>query len=133
MIGILNYGLGNLPAFKNAYRTLGKPCEIINDSLEIECCSHLILPGVGSFDYAMKCFKKSKLFEAVNKAVIDKKKPILGVCVGMQIMFDSSDHRRSLYARLHNFRWSFLAQPVPCFVGLILCGLAIDNIILCSD
>ena len=91
MIGILNYGLGNITAFQNAYKILGIPCEIISDSLKISCCSHLILPGVGSFDYAMKRFKNSKLFDPVNKAVIEERKPILGVCVGMQMMFDSSD------------------------------------------
>jgi len=91
MIGIVDYGLGNLSAFKNAYNFLGIPCEIISNLSEVKNCSHLILPGVGSFDYAMKCFINCKLFDAVNKAVIDERKPILGVCVGMQMMFDSSE------------------------------------------
>ena len=95
MIGIINYGLGNLFAFKNAYKLLGYDSEIINNSSEVDSCSHLILPGVGSFDYAMNKFKNSKLYESVYTSVIDKKRPILGVCVGMQIMFEESEEGTS--------------------------------------
>ena len=91
MIGILNYGLGNLFAFKNAYKLLGIECEIINNSSQVDFCSHLILPGVGSFDYAINNFKNSKLYDSVQVAVIEYKRPILGVCVGMQMLFDKSE------------------------------------------
>ena len=59
MIGIINYGLGNLFAFKNAYKLLGIESEIINNSSQVDICSHLILPGVGTFDYAINNFKNS--------------------------------------------------------------------------
>ena len=91
MIGIINYGLGNLLAFKNSFEILGKPSKILNHPLEVEKCSHLILPGVGSFDFAIERLQNSKIFRSVEKAVFEEKKPILGVCSGMQIMFEKSE------------------------------------------
>ena len=91
MIGIINYGLGNLLAFKNSFKILGKPSKILNHPLEVEKCSHLILPGVGSFDFAIECLQNSKIFKSVEKAVLEEKKPVLGVCSGMQIMFEKSE------------------------------------------
>ena len=90
MIGILNYGLGNIKAFANIYERLGIPWLIISEPAEIDLASHLILPGVGAFDAAMDLFDSSGLRFQVDARVSDGV-PILGVCVGMQMMAKSSE------------------------------------------
>ena len=95
MIGIIDYGLGNIKAFENIYKSLGDQITRINKKEKFKHCSHLILPGVGSFDQAIKLLKKSNLLEELNNQVIQKKKPILAVCVGMQIMANSSSEGTS--------------------------------------
>ena len=91
MIGIINYGLGNLLAFKNSFELLGKSSKILNYPHEFENCTHFVLPGVGSFDYAIECLKNSNIYKSVERSVFVEKKPILGVCSGMQIMFQRSE------------------------------------------
>ena len=95
MIGIIDYGLGNIKAFENIYQTLGNQITRIREKEDFQYCTHLILPGVGSFDQAIKLLKKSNLLEELNNQVIYKKKPILAVCVGMQIMANSSSEGTS--------------------------------------
>ena len=90
-VGIVNYGLGNISAFNYAFQKLNSEVKIVSSAEEISNCSHLVLPGVGSFDYAMDLLNKSGLRESISDNVIKKKKPILGVCVGMQILFEKSD------------------------------------------
>ena len=91
MIGILDYGLGNIKAFSNIYKSLDIPYQIINERSQLDNISKLILPGVGAFDDAMNKFNKSGLKESVEKMVFDKSIPILGICVGMQMLGKSSD------------------------------------------
>jgi imidazole glycerol-phosphate synthase subunit HisH len=90
MIGIINYGLGNVSAFGNIYKKLGVDYKYIVQKKDLEGVKKLILPGVGAFDYAMKCFNDSGLREDIDHLVIEKKIPVLGVCVGLQIMGHSS-------------------------------------------
>ena len=85
-VGIISYGLGNVQAFLNAYNHLQISCSIIRSPNEMNKFKKLILPGVGTFDNAVKQLKDKGYWNELNKLVIDKKKPILGVCVGMQIM-----------------------------------------------
>lgn len=91
MISIIDYGLGNIQAFKNIYDRLNIPCTFASSPEDIKSATKLILPGVGSFDWAMSRLNESGLIESINDEVINNKKPILGVCVGMQIMASSSD------------------------------------------
>lgn len=91
MIGILDYGLGNVMAFRNIYKWLNIPACTIENAKDISSMTRLILPGVGSFDWAMSKLRSSGMFEALNEAVLDKRVPILGVCVGMQMMAQRSD------------------------------------------
>jgi glutamine amidotransferase len=91
MIGILNYGLGNVSAFVNIYKKLGVACKLVEKQVDLIDIDKLILPGVGAFDYAIKCFNDSGLREEVDRLVLIEKVPILGVCVGLQMMADSSD------------------------------------------
>ena len=91
MIGILNYGVGNIQAFQNVYEDLGIPCKTISKNSDFEHVSHIILPGVGSFDYAMTCLNESGLKERLELLVLDTGIPVLGVCIGMQMMGHSSE------------------------------------------
>ena len=91
MIGILSYGLGNVSAFVNIYKKLGIECKLVEELDDLINIDKLILPGVGAFDYAMKSFNDSGLRREVDRLVLVKKVPILGVCVGLQIMANSSE------------------------------------------
>lgn len=90
MIGLLNYGLGNIKAFGNIFEKLDLPWGIISDPSEVASASHLVLPGVGAFDEAMDLFNLSGLRTCVETRVAEGV-PILGICVGMQMMANSSD------------------------------------------
>ena len=90
-IVIIDYGMGNIKSITSALKYLGV-AEIVlsHDSLEIETADKIILPGVGSFSEAMQNIKKFKLDKILKKVVIEDKKPILGICLGMQLMATSS-------------------------------------------
>ena len=91
MISIVNYGLGNVLAFYNIYKRLDIPVRLVSKNDEIKNSKKLILPGVGAFDWAIERLNKSGLREQIDEMVLDKKIPVLGVCVGMQIMADRSE------------------------------------------
>ena len=91
MISIVDYGLGNLRAFENIYKQMGIPVRLAHNAEDIMASSKLILPGVGAFDWALIRLKDSGMLDTLNYAVLEKKVPVLGVCVGMQIMANSSD------------------------------------------
>ncbi len=91
MLAIINYGLGNLKAFENIFKEKNIDYTIANNSSDLDKATHLILPGVGSFDYAMKCLNKSGMRSKLDKLVVKYKVPILGVCVGMQMMANYSE------------------------------------------
>lgn len=91
MISILDYGVGNLAAFFTIYRRLNIPVEIASTVDQVREADHLILPGVGAFDVAMGKLNNSGMREALDWAVIEQKTPLLGVCVGMQMLADSSE------------------------------------------
>ena len=86
MIIIIDYGLGNLTSIKNALKLLNIDCEISRDLEKIRNADKLILPGVGAFKEGMENLKKFNLIKTLNEEVINKKKPILGICLGMQLM-----------------------------------------------
>jgi len=91
LIGIVSYGLGNVSAFLNIYNDLNVPAKQIFCPSDFDQVTHIVLPGVGSFDWAMQCLDSSGLRPALNYAVLKESKPILGICVGMQIMATRSD------------------------------------------
>ena len=86
MLTIIDYGLGNIIAFKNIYDQLNIPVKIAKNKNDLQDASRIILPGVGSFDWAMKRLNNSGMRATIEDFVLNKKIPILGVCVGMQIM-----------------------------------------------
>ena len=91
MIKIIDYGLGNIQAFLNAYKSLGIQAESVKVPDSLKDASHLILPGVGSFDQAMSMLNASGMREEISNLVLNKSIPILGVCVGMQILGNHSE------------------------------------------
>lgn len=91
MIGIVDYGLGNISAFANIYKQLNIPFKPVKIAEDFTAVSKLILPGVGAFDYAMQLLNKSGMRDKLDDMVLNQKVPVLGVCVGMQIMADSSE------------------------------------------
>jgi len=91
MIVIIDYGMGNLESIKNMLKRVGSDSVISHDILDIEKADKLILPGVGAFDNAMKNINDIGLLSVINKKVIKDKTPILGICLGMQLMTKSSE------------------------------------------
>lgn len=92
MIGILSYGLGNVRAFESLYRRANVDVRTVESAQDLDGVHGLILPGVGAFDHAMELFEASGLRDPVQEAVLGVDKiPILGVCVGMQILASSSE------------------------------------------
>ena len=86
MIGIIDYGVGNLMSVRNMLLKAGAEGKIVKTFSEIQNCKKLILPGVGHFDHAMKIIRKSGLINHLNWFINDVNRPILGICLGAQIM-----------------------------------------------
>jgi imidazole glycerol-phosphate synthase subunit HisH len=91
MIGIVDYGLGNVRAVANIYQRLNIPAMLVSNSQQVAAADQLILPGVGSFDWAMQCIDRSGMRAALDEQVMGQGKPVLGICVGMQIMARCSE------------------------------------------
>ncbi len=95
MIGILDYGLGNVIAFQNIYNRLGVKSVLVSNTEQLSRVNKIIIPGVGAFDWAIRRLKDSKLIDLLNERVISERVPVLGVCVGMQVMLESSEEGES--------------------------------------
>jgi len=91
MIAIVDYGLGNVKAFANIYLKLNIPFVIARDVSELGKAEKIILPGVGAFDYAIDLLDKSGMRKTLDDLVQEANIPVLGVCVGMQMMATSSE------------------------------------------
>jgi len=89
-IGIVDYNMGNLASVKNAFKKIGANAEVVNDADKLKNYDKLIFPGVGAFGDAMEHLKKSNLDEAM-KEFIKTGKNVLGVCLGMQLLFEKSE------------------------------------------
>lgn len=90
MIAIIDYGLGNLTSVKNALDVLKIESEITQNPIKIQQADKIILPGVGAFGFGMENLKKLGLIEVLQKEVMEKKKPFLGICLGMQLICKKS-------------------------------------------
>ena len=91
MVTIVDYGMGNLASVKNILRYLGYDSVISGDIKDITQADKLILPGVGHFGRAMEEINKRGMIEILNTQVMDKKVPVLGICLGMQLLLSSSE------------------------------------------
>lgn len=91
MISILNYGMGNIRSIQNALNYLGVEHQVIDSPKQVLESEKLILPGVGSYRLAMENLNKRKLIDALNEVALKKKIPVLGICLGMQLMAEESE------------------------------------------
>lgn len=90
-ITIIDYGVGNLGSIQNMLKKLGAQSEIATDVGAIERATKIILPGVGAFDAGMTQLNQSGLRPALDAAVLQKRVPVIGICLGMQLMTEGSE------------------------------------------
>jgi len=100
MITIIDYGVGNVFAFQNVFKRLSIPSKIAKCENDLMGSSKLILPGVGHFDYAMSQLNNSGMRDRLDELVLKEKIPVIGICVGMQMMAKKSDE-----GTLDGLRW----------------------------
>lgn len=91
MIGIIDYGSGNISAIKNIYEVLKIETVMVSKPEDLANVDKIILPGVGSFDQVMKSLNRSGIREELDNRVLKDRVPVLGICVGMQIMSKGSE------------------------------------------
>lgn len=96
MIGIIDCGMGNIYSVYNSFEFIGQEVHVCTDPREVANWERIVLPGVGAFDDCMRCLRERGFIEVLNKAVFIDKKPILGICLGMQVMarkgFEGGEH-----------------------------------------
>lgn len=91
MIIIVNYGVGNLASIKNMFRKIGVEAGISGDHERLAEATKLILPGVGAFDTCAEKLQESGLLPIIKKKALEDKIPVLGICVGMQLLMEKSE------------------------------------------
>jgi imidazole glycerol-phosphate synthase subunit HisH len=90
-VSIIDLGIQNILSVENAFRTIGAEVLIVTTPSEIESAQFLVLPGVGAFSTAAKKLRDAGLDIAIRKHALENKKPLLGLCLGMQLLADQSD------------------------------------------
>ena len=89
-IGIINCGMGNLTSVKNAFLSIGADCSFIQSAQEVEDYDKIVLPGVGAFASMMQKLEDGNFKKSILKHISDDK-PFMGICLGMQVLFDRSN------------------------------------------
>lgn len=90
-VSIIDYGVGNIRAFVQVYKRLNIDVSVAQTAADVSAATRLVLPGVGAFDWAMGRLNASGLRSSIDAAVMDRNVPVIGICVGMQMMAASSD------------------------------------------
>ena len=121
MIQIVDYGLGNVRALLNVYKRLNIEASLASTPDELRQASKLILPGVGAFDHDVDLLDESGLRDALDDVVLNRHVPVLGICVGMQILAKSSDEGTRL-----GLGW--IDGRVKAFKGLNQAGLMLPHL-----
>lgn len=91
MIVVVDYGVGNIASVLNMLKRVGAKAKASNSSEDIEQADKLILPGVGAFDAGMQTLRNSGLIGVLNEQVLNKHKPVMGVCLGSQMLGNGSE------------------------------------------
>ncbi|SFD73539.1 imidazole glycerol phosphate synthase subunit HisH [Flavobacterium phragmitis] len=91
MITLIDYGVGNINAFLNVYKRVNVPIKVAKTVNDLKDTKKIILPGVGHFDHAIAELIKSGMREKLDELVLQQKVPVIGICVGMQMMANSSE------------------------------------------
>ncbi|NLO85158.1 MAG: imidazole glycerol phosphate synthase subunit HisH [Clostridiales bacterium] len=90
MIAVVDYGVGNLYSLTCSLRHIGADCIVTNDEQMLRDADRIILPGVGAFDDAANKLRSLKMDQLLSELVIKKGKPLMGICLGMQLLFEQS-------------------------------------------
>ncbi|WP_186492315.1 imidazole glycerol phosphate synthase subunit HisH [Synechococcus sp. BIOS-U3-1] len=93
-IGLIDYGMGNLHSVQTSFKRLGQPLVQVRKPEDLEPCDALILPGVGAFDPAMEKLQSSGLVQHL-RSWHDNRRPLLGICLGLQLLFERSDEGKA--------------------------------------
>jgi len=134
MIAIIDYGMGNLRSVQKAFERIGAEVVVTADRRAIESASALVLPGVGAFGDAMANLREAGLMESIRRA-IEEGKPLLGICLGMQLLFEVSEEmglhqglgvfqgrvrRFEVNLKVPHMGWNqiHITQPDPLLVGV---------------
>ena len=91
MITIVDYGMGNLGSICNMFKRIGTAVEVTSNVARIAAARKLLLPGVGAFDAAMSRIKERGLREVLDRKALDERIPVLGICLGMQLLCNQSE------------------------------------------
>lgn len=94
MISIVDYGVGNIGALVNMFDHLGIEAEAVGGVPAILAAQRLVLPGIGAFDKAMQTLQDRRLIEPLQEAVLGRRTPVLGVCLGLQLLARGSEEGR---------------------------------------
>ncbi len=117
MIGLIDYNMGNLQSVKNAFESLNVKVELVRNAKDIGKCEKVILPGVGAYKDAMACLKERNMIGAIQD-FSKTDKPLLGICLGMQLLFESSEEFGSteglglIDGRIERFNLALFDQPL---------------------
>lgn len=95
MITIVDYGMGNLGSIKNMFKRIGVSAVVSGDLVTISAASKLLLPGVGAFDKAMERINSDGLRQVLDRKALEERVPVLGICLGMQLLTKSSEEGTS--------------------------------------
>lgn len=111
MIAIVDYAMGNVGSIQRMLKKVGAESVLTSDPDELRAADRLILPGVGAFDAGMNRLRESGLTELLNELVLEQRRPILGICLGMQLLLDSSEEGTAdglgwVSGQVRRFDWS---------------------------
>ena len=91
MISVIDYGVGNLGSILNMFRKIGVPAQLITTPEQVLQANKLLLPGVGAFDHAMRELAARELIATIKQQALERRTPMLGICLGMQLLGTGSD------------------------------------------
>ena len=138
MIGVIKYGINNLASVKNALDFQSIDSFFIESKEDFAKADKLILPGVGAFGHAMDNLKKENYIDVIRSQVLDDKKPILGICLGMQLLLTESEEHgfhkglNLIDGKVRSFDPVTCPHPIP-HVGWNTVELKVDNELISSD
>lgn len=95
-IGVVNYKFGNTKSLLDALKSIDIKFKLINNSKDFSDTTHIILPGIGTFGQCINELRKKNMEQSLNHEIFKKRKFFLGICVGFQLMFNSSDENNSV-------------------------------------
>lgn len=91
VVGIVDYKAGNIQSIENAFAQIGATVLRVQSGAELKHCSHVVLPGVGAFGFCAERLQASGMVDDLKRWAFDDRRPLLGICVGMQLLGDSSE------------------------------------------